>query len=724
MMSQIFYRLFWLFFACFPLLSSAKYQVCSITINSSDEIEIFKEFLPAKDFDFVELLPQAVNEKQDHSSHWFDEACEKDYRCDILVISGHFGGTFFGKSGYSLPTELMEEKSCQSQCRGILSGVKEIFLFGCNTLADKKKDNRSYTQYLQVLLEDGMSRETAERVVAARYSPLETPFYARMNFIFSGSHTVYGFDQLSPLGEYMRQPLKNYFHSINKSFGGYANYLKTGQYKRAVNKQLFQQLPRPAFTLNQARLSLNQENPTQREFFKNKCLLYDQAKAFPDRMQALKNIFHFSQAGSAFFAIDHFLNYNKQEAVEGQGRLIFRAIRESSSLMKEFLSYYQHLNFLPYVKMVYLNVLEKFQWMDPIKLHVLRRDNLLEIIKKPDPEAYISLLLLLKEGQLKEGHFYISKNSLPENYVKNIWALLILEKLKAIAPEWQEDILNYCEEQIKKTPAICYQGLNTLAHIKPEREIAFKVLSFLDSKDEGLIYYSLRVLGQSGIDNYSIHKKIAQFLSADSLSLRREALEALGFLKTPYTDIQEDMARLLSYKDLTKDVFWSFSQMKLESRGLQNEVLSYIKNPIQDHALRCKALSVFKRTPDLSDSSLIFFYELLESREDLSLLFCSIAHLSQNPYLRDLGIYYRFLLFQMDDSVDVKRRALQSMEGLAWLHPEVQLSFLNYLKDPDSEVRKNAVRVLRNIKNLKTETLDQIWKLYQQERILELKDFM
>ena len=455
----------------------AKYQVCSITINSSSEIETFKEFLSPTDFDFIELLPSTINEKQDHSSHWFNTACKKSYQCDILVISGHFGGTFFGESGYALPTELLEEKSCQNNCKGILSNVKEIFLFGCNTLADKKKDTRTYTEYLKVLLDDGMARETAERVVAARYSPLETPFHDRMNFIFSGSSTIYGFDQLSPLGKHIRQPLKKYFRSINQQFGSYANYFRAEKYKRPRNTELFQHLPNPIFTLNQFHISLSNENPKKKQFFNDKCLLYDNTKEFNQRIQALQNIFESRQSGSAFFAIDHFLNYNKKEATEGKGRQIFRSIRTNESFAKEFLSYYKHLDFLPYIKMVYLNVLEKFQWIDPFDLYTRRKQDLLELIKKPDPEAYISLLLLLKDNQIEPGQFYISKKDLPKNYIQNIWSLLIFEKLKVPAPIWQQDMLKYCKDNIKKTPALCYQVFNTLAHIQPSLETAQTALT-------------------------------------------------------------------------------------------------------------------------------------------------------------------------------------------------------------------------------------------------------
>lgn len=703
----------------------AKYQVCSITINSSDEIETFREFLPASDFQFVELLPAKINKEKDHSSHWFDMACEKNYRCDILVISGHFGGTFFGESGYALPTELLEEKTCQNNCPGILSNVKEIFLFGCNTLASKKKDSRTYTEYLKVLLDDGMARETAERVVAARYSPLETPFYARMNFIFSGSDTIYGFDQLSPLGKHIRRPLRKYFQSINQSFGSYTNYLNSDQHKRPHNKELFQHLPSPIFTLSQAYISLSNENPTHRKFFNEKCLLYDDTKNFDLRIQALKNVFESGQAGSAFFSIDHFLNHNKVEITEGKGRNIFRSIRLNTSFANEFRSYYKHLDFLPYIKIVYLNVLEKFQWMDPFDLYILRKQDLLELIKKPDPEAYISLLLLLKDKQIEPGQFYISKTDLPKDYIKNIWSLLIFEKLKAIAPHWQSAMMEYCEKNIKTEPALCYQVLNTLAHIQPDLETTEKVVKFLKQKDEGLIHYSIRMLGQTETTDYYIQKQISAFLTHEDPAIQQEALEALGFLGTPYTDIQDEISDLLlkANSTMAKEIFWSFSRMNVKSSLAQERIIKYAIHAGHNKELNKKAWATLQNTSDFSDFSLSFFYSHLEARDDPEFLLFIIEILAQNNKLRDLGIHYRFLQFQKEESTSLRQKALKKMTPLRWLHPEVQISFLGYTRDEDPTVRTLSANILKNITNLQLETLEEIKRLYEEEQIEELKVF-
>ena len=705
-------------------LAIAKYQVCSITINSSSEIEVFKQFLSPDEFQFVELLPSKVNEEQDHSSHWFNTACEKNYKCDILVVSGHFGGTFFGESGYALPTEILEEKTCQNKCHGILSNVKEIFLFGCNTLASKKKDTRTYQDYLQVLLDDGMARETAERVVASRYSPLETPFYARMNFIFSGSNTIYGFDQLSPLGKHIRNPLKNYFQSINKNFGSYSKYLKTEKHKRPRNEDLFKALSHT--TLSQAHISLSSEDVKQKQFFTNKCLLYDNTKKMTDRMEALKSIFEAKQSGSAFFAVDYFLNRNKKEVIEGKGRTIFRYIRQNKSFISEFLSYYKHLDFLPYIKIVYLNVLEKFQWIDPLELKALRKKDLLELIKIPDPESYISLLLLLKQKQIKPDEFYISKKELPEDYIQNLWSLLIFEKLKVEAPEWQPDILNYCKDHIEKTPALCYQALNTLAHIKPSLKTARSAVNFLNYGDDTLSYYTIRMLGQSKIENYSVHKKISYFLNHKDQALKQEALEVLGFLRTPYENVQNDIALLLpqANEELAKEIFWSFNRMDVKGDAAQKTIIQYIIKNFEDVELASRAFQSLKNTSQFSDFTLSFFYNQLDSRENLDFLLFIIENLSDNNKLKDLGIHYRFLQFQKEKSADIKIEILKRMTFLNWLHPEVQLSFLKYLEDENPEVRMLAINILRNINNLQDKTLNQIEILYEEENIEELKDFV
>src|SRR5436190_10913421 len=66
-----------------------KKTVCTITVNSPDEKEIFRQNLPRDDFEFVELVEPGRGD-------WLQSACRTGVRCDVLLVSGHFdAGTEF-----------------------------------------------------------------------------------------------------------------------------------------------------------------------------------------------------------------------------------------------------------------------------------------------------------------------------------------------------------------------------------------------------------------------------------------------------------------------------------------------------------------------------------------------------------------------------------------------------------------------------------------------------
>src|SRR6266704_3455198 len=68
---------------------AAKRTVCTITVNSPNEKEMFRQRLPEDQYEFVELVERGRPD-------WLASACRQGVRCDLLVISGHFdGGTEF-----------------------------------------------------------------------------------------------------------------------------------------------------------------------------------------------------------------------------------------------------------------------------------------------------------------------------------------------------------------------------------------------------------------------------------------------------------------------------------------------------------------------------------------------------------------------------------------------------------------------------------------------------
>ena len=109
------------------LLSAAtawaeKKTVCTITVNSSDEKETFRQNLPKDKYQFVELV-----EKGRHD--WLASSCRKGIQCDVLVVSGHFnaGETFYSdniKNDEYLQVDELERASCSDSCPALFSKLK------------------------------------------------------------------------------------------------------------------------------------------------------------------------------------------------------------------------------------------------------------------------------------------------------------------------------------------------------------------------------------------------------------------------------------------------------------------------------------------------------------------------------------------------------------------------------------------------------------------------
>ena len=89
---------------------AAKRTVCTITVNSPDEKEMFRQRLPEDQYQFVELVERG-------RPNWLASACRQGIRCDLLVISGHFDGSteFYSDqlaANEFLPVAEMERASC------------------------------------------------------------------------------------------------------------------------------------------------------------------------------------------------------------------------------------------------------------------------------------------------------------------------------------------------------------------------------------------------------------------------------------------------------------------------------------------------------------------------------------------------------------------------------------------------------------------------------------
>ena len=174
-----------------PGARAEKKTVCTITVNSADEKEAFRRHLPRERYQFVELVEKGRTD-------WLSSACRKQVSCDVLVVSGHFnaGETFYSDrlevDEYFAIDEL-ERVSCSDSCPGLFSKLKEVYLFGCESL------NADATYYASAYGESGRDR---------------------MRRIFADVPVIYGFSSSAPVGPTAGMLLERYFQNGSDVFTG------------------------------------------------------------------------------------------------------------------------------------------------------------------------------------------------------------------------------------------------------------------------------------------------------------------------------------------------------------------------------------------------------------------------------------------------------------------------------------------------------------------------
>ena len=203
--------------AFLPLAAHAgKSTVCTITVNSADEREVLRQSLPEERFEFVELVERGRPD-------WLASACRRKVSCDVLVVSGHFAGTEFYSSRFTahetLKVDEMERAICSDSCPDLFANLKEVYLFGCDTLkADPVKS--AMPEIVRGLVRDGQSRAEAERFARALSDRHGEASRGLMRRLFANVPVIYGFSSLAPLGRTAGPMLQRHFQSgAGEEFG-------------------------------------------------------------------------------------------------------------------------------------------------------------------------------------------------------------------------------------------------------------------------------------------------------------------------------------------------------------------------------------------------------------------------------------------------------------------------------------------------------------------------
>jgi len=203
--------LLWVVAAVFaaPAVHAQKSTVCTVTVNSPDEREQFRRYLPEDTFQFVELVERGRPD-------WLASACRQKIECDLLVVSGHFAGTEFYSSSFemneSLPVAEIERAQCSASCPGLFAKLKEVYLFGCDTLKPEPVKS-AMPEVVRNLLRSGHTRVESERLARALSERHGESSRDLMRRLFWEVPVIYGFQSLAPYGRVAGPMLARYFES-------------------------------------------------------------------------------------------------------------------------------------------------------------------------------------------------------------------------------------------------------------------------------------------------------------------------------------------------------------------------------------------------------------------------------------------------------------------------------------------------------------------------------
>ena len=419
--------------------------VCYLTLNSDNEREVFQKNLmsePSSKCQFKHIeMANYINSK--NSSTWFKDLCESKLTCDVLVISGHYAGSFFGEKtipgtdiNYELDINTMLNQSCKNTCDGILKQPIKTYLFGCNTLADKSIDNRIHVNnYLSAeeinnlkdteckniykntvgkkitnpalakkydMLRykcdlkhiDNIPSDSAERITAHRYSDIGFSFKELSQWAFKGSGDIYGFDSRSPSGKNIEPILKQYFKKEGKNFT--ADY----QDKAATRALNLVDESSDAFRSNNTedpfyKLLLARQtaiahctgldpnlNDADRELY---CDLISDRLKKAEKLSRIADALDKPNAEAFLPAIEKFFSSNYFDDLSPQDKDYLESLKQNENLKKIVTEAIKKSELFPYELMKYLNLAEHLGMIDKSERQKIAETKFKDIVMNQHP---------------------------------------------------------------------------------------------------------------------------------------------------------------------------------------------------------------------------------------------------------------------------------------------------------------------------------------------------
>lgn len=350
---------------------ATKKNICAITINSENEFNSFRKTLPSEQFNFYELTSS-------DSKNWFKNACASKIQCDVLIISGHFATQFFGDRGLNLTTQQLEENSCQQSCDGITQKPREVFLFGCNTLADKKPDQRTPEQYMRILMNDGFRESTARAIAMARYSPIDHSFRQRMGHVFHDAAIVYGFSAAGPKGHIAESSVRQFL----KNFGDYSKHLDRLANNDSKELSISQKNWNQNFKIYNGSSEINKGDiKTETELV---CQANDYTKSKKNALVGLDQLLNKGNRLAYLLLTEKLLRNLTPSMLSLEEKQAFISIKNNLEFKNEVLSGFKYLSYNIELSLKIIRMMDNLGWLNQEQYQNLTNQTLGNFLTQPN----------------------------------------------------------------------------------------------------------------------------------------------------------------------------------------------------------------------------------------------------------------------------------------------------------------------------------------------------
>lgn len=402
----------------------------------------------------------------------------------------------------------------------------------------------------RLLLNDGIDRQTAERIVSVRYSPLGQSFKERMRRAFSGSKWIYGFNSVGPSGKTVKPFLEQYFEKT----GDYKNHLMTLKAKKLVGQfdTVSKAIGNPTLGSTLAKTSFAQCAALQtgdREFqLKEKiCALQDTSHSLETRLAIAQELFESEQRLASIEAIQELIFQIDPEKLTQREAVLFKKLSANQKAKREILLMVKTMDSSPLLKITLAKFSLALGWISQNDFESIVAERVKALLAPPTHQNLITI------------------QSMP--------------KFDFPLPLKSADI----PDQLYN-----WYGLGLLAQLKPrDPKIHEKVAMKLNSSDKNIREMAVRALGEMRVQNSRIHREVVKLVNGPNREIARYAVEALTKMKTTDPVAISSITNALTHDDyfLKKSAFEALLELKPRDSATKNKLIELSNSSNRDTQL-------------------------------------------------------------------------------------------------------------------------------------------